>query len=640
MDDPAITTAQLKLLRAALGLDTYTRTPTRNWLPPNYKDGHEQDIDALVQIDYLKKIDTHGEGGVSIAIVITEAGKQYALAQQEPVPQPTTTRNKNMATRKPKAATPAPEADQDTVTGDLLAGVDTAAPTGTAIAPAAASDVTALAMVTMDPAKYVAQVFQPFRDKFAQFKAVADLIALDDDEYAQLSVQQDALPQNERCKVVLTNVATKDGLEVAIKMRAAFRDEVRLDAEKTRKARKDPMLVIGRLLDSNYKEIETDATKYEDRFDAAIKAEEKRKADEKAAREAAQAARVAAIKVKIDAISALPAKLAGADSVTLHAELEKLANMEPTADEFAEFLGEAALAIDAAGGALAELLQGALKREADEAERIRLQEEERQRLAAQAEAQRIEAERLKSEAAERDRVAAETKRQLDEQAARIAADRLAQEQAAAELQAQQAEQQQAMQAVKAIQALGSTTGNAFSLEQALDAVKAVPEYAAPMGQMVAMAKDMAIAALEPRLAAAQAAEAAPAVQAVEPVVERAADGLIDWDAPVAAAPVPINSTGQYYSTTTFKDNGEPILLNADGSRSIFCDIADDVEPESLPLPECSADDALINAGAVIIPTDSQIIDVVMEHFGMDRDSAMMRLEMMDFTKLRTAQLAA
>jgi hypothetical protein len=36
----------------------------------------------------------------------------------------------------------------------------------------------------------------------------------------------------------------------------------------------------------------------------------------------------------------------------------------------------------------------------------------------------------------------------------------------------------------------------------------------------------------------------------------------------------ITSTGQRYSRTTFKDNGEPIFLNADGSRSIFCDVAD------------------------------------------------------------------
>jgi hypothetical protein len=29
-----------------------------------------------------------------------------------------------------------------------------------------------------------------------------------------------------------------------------------------------------------------------------------------------------------------------------------------------------------------------------------------------------------------------------------------------------------------------------------------------------------------------------------------------------------------YSTTTFKDNGEPIMLDPQGKRSVFCDIAD------------------------------------------------------------------
>lgn len=33
--------------------------------------------------------------------------------------------------------------------------------------------------------------------------------------------------------------------------------------------------------------------------------------------------------------------------------------------------------------------------------------------------------------------------------------------------------------------------------------------------------------------------------------------------------------GQHYSKTTFKDNGEPILLTADGTRSVFCDLCDD-----------------------------------------------------------------
>ncbi|WAX26344.1 hypothetical protein [Ralstonia phage p2110] len=34
--------------------------------------------------------------------------------------------------------------------------------------------------------------------------------------------------------------------------------------------------------------------------------------------------------------------------------------------------------------------------------------------------------------------------------------------------------------------------------------------------------------------------------------------------------------GQYYSKTTFREDGEPILCNADGSRSVFCDVDVDV----------------------------------------------------------------
>jgi hypothetical protein len=32
--------------------------------------------------------------------------------------------------------------------------------------------------------------------------------------------------------------------------------------------------------------------------------------------------------------------------------------------------------------------------------------------------------------------------------------------------------------------------------------------------------------------------------------------------------------GQRYSTATLKENGEPILLGADGKRSVFCDLCD------------------------------------------------------------------
>lgn len=37
-----------------------------------------------------------------------------------------------------------------------------------------------------------------------------------------------------------------------------------------------------------------------------------------------------------------------------------------------------------------------------------------------------------------------------------------------------------------------------------------------------------------------------------------------------------------FSSTTFKDNGEPIMLNDDGTRSIFCDVDDECDREGEP----------------------------------------------------------
>jgi hypothetical protein len=67
---------------------------------------------------------------------------------------------------------------------------------------------------------------------------------------------------------------------------------------------------------------------------------------------------------------------------------------------------------------------------------------------------------------------------------------------------------------------------------------------------------------------------------------------------------PINSTGQYYSTTTSRDDGVPILCNADGSRSIFCDV-----------DECAEEPEIQQAKAAQRPTDDQIINVLCVEFG-------------------------
>lgn len=67
--------------------------------------------------------------------------------------------------------------------------------------------------------------------------------------------------------------------------------------------------------------------------------------------------------------------------------------------------------------------------------------------------------------------------------------------------------------------------------------------------------------------------AAP-VEALAAQIEADHAQALDINARCFGAPL---SGGQRYSRTTFKDNGDPILLNADGSRSVFCDLCDDVE---------------------------------------------------------------
>lgn len=120
----------------------------------------------------------------------------------------------------------------------------------------------------------------------------------------------------------------------------------------------------------------------------------KREAEER------EAARIAAIRAKIDAFQQLPVQLAAADSATLTAKLVELANTTPGADDYAEFTNEAATVIDTVGAALSELLAAAKRREEEARQRAEQQEQERARLAAaEAEAakQKAEADKLRAE---------------------------------------------------------------------------------------------------------------------------------------------------------------------------------------------------------------------------------------------------
>lgn len=261
--------------------------------------------------------------------------------------------------------------------------------TETALTQTEQTGVDNLALITIDPQQYVTAVFAPFRTKLEAAKAAADAATFD--------------------------ITTTVGMKVATEQRANFRD-LRVSAEKTRQERKAPILQIGRLLDSSYKDLETEITPFEERFDKAIKAEEKRKADEKAERERLARERIEAIRKRISEIRESPVRAIGATAEGIKQLIQTITAIEIDGS-FGEFAEEAALAKQESLEKLELALTAAQQQEA-----------ERERLKAEREQlERKEAEARKLREAEEARLA-EERRQLDAQ--RAEQDRLAKSQVA------------------------------------------------------------------------------------------------------------------------------------------------------------------------------------------------------------------
>lgn len=223
------------------------------------------------------------------------------------------------------------------------------------------TELSPVALAVMNPDKYVATVYQTFG---TQLKAATEQHAATD-----------------------YDVNTTAGLDMAKRRRAVFRT-LRTDVEKARKERKAPILEIGKLLDSKAKELTAKIEPLEAAHDALIKAEETRKAEEKAERERIEAERIAALRKRVDDIRAIAARSTAKDSAEIAAEIDTLDQLLVTADEFGELAGEAMMAQTDTLATLRDLEQAAKAREAEAA-----------RLAAE----RLELERLRAEAAERER---------------------------------------------------------------------------------------------------------------------------------------------------------------------------------------------------------------------------------------------
>ncbi|MBL8506618.1 MAG: hypothetical protein JNJ51_09700, partial [Methylobacillus glycogenes] len=177
------------------------------------------------------------------------------------------------------------------------------------------SQVSTTDLVTLDPKSYVAAVYEPFETRLAQ--AIAE---------------DAALPA--------FDITTKEGLEIATKMRRLFR-EIRTGGENHRKAKKQPITEIGRLIDSSYEDIKTRVLPYEEKYDAPIKAEEQRQIDIKNAAIKAEEERKAALNIKMEVIRGAAQRALTMTSTQLIELISELTAIEPTKENYDELYVEA-----------------------------------------------------------------------------------------------------------------------------------------------------------------------------------------------------------------------------------------------------------------------------------------------------------
>lgn len=297
----------------------------------------------------------------------------------------------------------------------------------TELAAIAATEASALALPTLNPEAYAAAIYAPFHAKLDA-----------------AIIEADAEP--------MPDCSTTAGMALAVKRRAFFRDDVRIAVEDARAERKAPILEIGRKIDGKAKEIALKAAPYESRYHEAIKAEEARKEAEKAAKIAAERARVEAIQKDIDNFRRIPQLLIGKSVADLAFALKDMRAMLVTEERFEEFTGDAENVVADVTAAIESMHAKAV-----EAEAAALAAEE----ARKAEADRLEAERaelakLRAEQIERERIAkvesdriaaeqaAEAKRLADMKSAQEAEQRRIAEQAAANLRQERDAQELAM----------------------------------------------------------------------------------------------------------------------------------------------------------------------------------------------------
>jgi colicin import membrane protein len=243
-------------------------------------------------------------------------------------------------------------------------------------------------------------------------------------EYSQTAAALASLKT--RLANVAYDVSTGKGLDIAKKDRAEVRG-LRTALEAKRVELKAPALERSRLIDAEAKALTAELLSLEKPIDDQIKAEERRKEVEKAAKEQAEREAAAVIQGRIDNIRNFVVIPAGLKAAGIFVAMENLKAIEITLEAYGDRAGEAAQIKTQTLNALDDMHEGALEFEAEQA-RVAAEREELARQRAEQEAR---------EKAERERVAAEQQAA----AAKLAAERAAfeKEQAAARAEAKKRE---------------------------------------------------------------------------------------------------------------------------------------------------------------------------------------------------------
>lgn len=231
-------------------------------------------------------------------------------------------------------------------------------------------------------------------------------------EIAEYSPTAAALAElRQKYEQAVFDTTTPNGMAKAIAARRELR-EVRVNLEKLRKELKAPALERSRLIDAEAKALTTQIEAMEEPIDQQIKAEEERKAAEKAERERIEREKLAALQARVADIRATAVKCVGETSNDIAGHIIILTRLEID-DTFGVMQGEAHIAKAETISTMRDMHAAALAQEA-EAERLRIEREEleaqRKAQEEQAAKDRAELAKLRAEAEARQRAADERAR--------------------------------------------------------------------------------------------------------------------------------------------------------------------------------------------------------------------------------------